>query len=105
MDEIGGKHFSLWKISALLDGVGISDEMSQPIRMAMLHHFFIQRIAVITFKCSELLIKALTDKTAQSVMVKCKLGKCILFHNGLFLNKPEWYAALSFSAKLHYPCI
>lgn len=40
MDEIGGKHFSLWKISAQLDDVGISDEMSQPISMAMLHHFF-----------------------------------------------------------------
>lgn len=51
MDEIGAKYFSLWKISALLDGVGISDEMSQPIRTAMLHPFFMQRIGVITFKC------------------------------------------------------
>ncbi len=51
MDEIGGKYFALWKISALLDEVGISDEMSQPIRMAMLHNFFIQRFAVITYKC------------------------------------------------------
>lgn len=58
MDEIGGKYFALWKISALLDEVGISDEMSQPIRMAMLHHFFTQRFAIITFKCSQLLIKS-----------------------------------------------
>lgn len=58
MDEIGGKYSAFWKISALLDEVGISDELSQPIRMAMLHHFFIQRIAVITFKCSEVLIKS-----------------------------------------------
>lgn len=28
MDEMGGKHFSLRKISALLHEVGISDEMS-----------------------------------------------------------------------------
>lgn len=58
MDEIGGKYFALWKISALLDEVGISDEMSQPIRTAMLHHFFIQRIAVITFKCSAVSMKS-----------------------------------------------
>lgn len=58
MDEIGGKYFALWKISALLDEVAILDEMSQPITMAMLHHFFIQRIAATTFKRLALMMKS-----------------------------------------------
>lgn len=55
---MGRKYFALCKISALLDEMGISDETSQPIRMTMLHHFSIQRIAVITFKCSAVMIKS-----------------------------------------------
>lgn len=57
MDEIGGKCFALWKITAPLDGAGILDETSQPITMAILHHFCEQQIAVTTFKCSALVIK------------------------------------------------
>lgn len=58
MDEIGGKCFALWKISAPLDGARILDETSQPITMAILHHFCTQQIAVTTFKCSALVIKS-----------------------------------------------
>lgn len=57
MDEIGEKCFALWKISAPLDGAGILDETSQPITMAILHHFCVQQIAVTTFKCSAHVIK------------------------------------------------
>lgn len=58
MDEIGGKCFALWKITAPLDGARILDEPSQPITMAILHHFCTQQIAVTTFKCSALMIKS-----------------------------------------------
>lgn len=57
MDEIGGKCFALWKITAPLDGAGTLDETSQPITMAILHHFCTQQIAGTTFKCSALMIK------------------------------------------------
>lgn len=39
MDEIVGKYFALWRISALLDRGEISNEMSQPIKKNMLHYF------------------------------------------------------------------
>lgn len=58
MDEIAEKRFVLWKITAPLAGAGVLDETSQPITMAILHHFCAQQIAVTTFKCSALMIKS-----------------------------------------------
>lgn len=90
MDEIGGKCFALWKITAPLDGAGILDETSQPITMAILHHFCIQQIAVTTFKCSALVIKR-----QRGLIVEWNLGE------GFF---PPLLLLLS-AAKLHFPCI
>lgn len=85
MDEIGGKCFALWKITAPLDGAGILDETSQPITMAILHHFCVQQIAVTTFKCSALVIKRQRG----------------LIVGGFF---PPFLLLLS-ATKLHFPCI
>lgn len=91
MDEIGGKCFALWKITAPLDGAGILDETSQPITMAILHHFCVQQIAVTTFKCSALVIKR-----QRGLIVECSLGEGFFFFSPLLLLS---------ATKLHFPCI
>lgn len=80
MDEMGGKRFALWKITAPSDGAGILDEMSQPITMAILHHFCTQQIAVTTFKCWALMIKSSGWlKSKGGLIAKCEFGEDFFF--------------------------
>lgn len=88
MDEIGGKCFALWKITAPLDGAGIVDETSQPITMAILHHFFVQQIAVTTFKCSALVIKR-----QRGLSVECNLVEAF---SSFFFLPPQNYISCAF---------